>query len=590
MAIADPTRGGRTIPVRQLRVALAQMNSTVGDLSGNADRVIAMIEQAREAGVDIVAFPELVITGYPPEDLLLKPRFIRDNRAQLDRVAKATRSIVAIVGFVDSQSDILNAAAVIANGEIVGIQHKHYLPNYGVFDEDRYFRAGRGGPLFVVHDVPIGVNICEDMWYPIGPATYQASAGAEVIINVNASPYHVGKHVQRERMLATRAADNRVIVCAVQMVGGQDELVYDGGSVIFDDEGRLVARAPQFEEHLLVADLPIGDVFGARLHDPRRRKESISHVEGRPELRRVNVSLPAPIARAPVSAIISPFLDREAEIYQALVVGTRDYVVKNGFQKVIIGLSGGIDSSLTAAIAADAVGPENVVGVSLPSRYSSPGSRDDARDLANRLGIEYLSISIEEMFAAALGSLAPVFAGTEPNIAEENLQARIRGNTWMALSNKFGYLALTAGNKSEMATGYATLYGDMAGGFAVIKDVLKTLVYQLAVYRNSRDEQPVIPDAVLMKEPSAELRPDQRDVDSLPPYEILDPILEAYVEEDRDIDEIVSLGFDIATVRRVVAMVDRSEYKRRQAPPGVKITTRAFGRDRRLPITNRYRP
>ncbi|HUE76045.1 MAG TPA: NAD+ synthase [Chloroflexota bacterium] len=576
--------------MRQLRVALAQINSTVGDLSGNANRVIEMIDQARDAGADIVAFPELVITGYPPEDLLLKPRFIRDNRVQLDRVAKATRSIVAIVGFVDSRADILNAAAVIANGKIVGVQHKYFLPNYGVFDEDRYFGAGRGGPLFVVHDVPIGVNICEDMWYPVGPATFQASAGAEVIINVNASPYHVGKHEQRERMLATRAADNRVIVCAVQMVGGQDELVYDGGSVIFDDEGRLVARAPQFEEHLLVADLPIGDVFGARLHDPRRRKESLSHIEGRPELQRVDVALPAPVERAPIESTISPFLAKEAEVYQALVVGTRDYVLKNGFKQVIIGLSGGIDSSLTAAIAADAVGAENVVGVSLPSRYSSPGSRDDARELANMLGIQFLLISIEDMFTAALGSLEKAFAGTEPNIAEENLQARIRGTTWMALSNKFGYLALTAGNKSEMATGYATLYGDMAGGFAVIKDVLKTLVYQLAAYRNGRDEKPVIPEAVLLKAPSAELRPDQRDVDSLPPYEILDPILEAYVEEDRDIDEIAALGFDLETVRRVITMVDRSEYKRRQAPPGIKITTRAFGRDRRLPITNLYRP
>jgi len=574
--------------VRTFRLALAQLNPTVGDLAGNAAKVVSTLDACRDLAVDLVVFPELMITGYPPEDLLLKPRFISDNRAALASVLPATRGLAAVVGFVDAANgDIYNAAALIADGRLVDIYHKQYLPNYGVFDEDRYFRAGTRTPVYVLGGVTIGLGICEDIWYAAGPATTQALAGAEVILNINASPYHAGKRLFRERMLATRASDNGAIVGYVNMVGGQDELVFDGGSVVFDPEGTVIARARQFVEDLLIVDLDVEGVFRRRLHDPRWRK--LAHqTEGRVE-RIVLSTEPVQRARPPVERRIETPLEPVAEIYQALVTGTRDYVHKNGFQKVVVGLSGGIDSSLTAVIAADALGPENVVGVSMPSRFSSPGSLEDARTLAENLGIELLVIPIEPAFQAMLQMLAGPFEGTPFGLAEENLQARIRGNILMALANKFGYLVLTTGNKSEMATGYATLYGDMAGGFAVLKDVLKTTVYALARYRNACGPRPVIPESVLTKEPSAELRPNQRDTDSLPPYPVLDPILKAYVEEDRSFEEIVGLGFDPETVRRVILMVDRSEYKRRQAPPGVKITPRAFGKDRRLPIANRYR-
>jgi NAD+ synthase (glutamine-hydrolysing) len=574
--------------VRTFRLALAQLNPTVGDLAGNAAKVVSTLDACRDLAVDLVVFPELMITGYPPEDLLLKPRFISDNRAALVSVLPATRGLAAVVGFVDAANgDIYNAAALIADGRLVDIYHKQYLPNYGVFDEDRYFRAGTRTPVYVLGGVTIGLGICEDIWYAAGPATTQALAGAEVILNINASPYHAGKRLFRERMLATRASDNGAIVGYVNMVGGQDELVFDGGSVVFDPEGTVIARARQFVEDLLIVDLDVEGVFRRRLHDPRWRK--LAHqTEGRVE-RIVLSTEPVQRARPPVERRIETPLEPVAEIYQALVTGTRDYVHKNGFQKVVVGLSGGIDSSLTAVIAADALGPENVVGVSMPSRFSSPGSLEDARTLAENLGIELLVIPIEPAFQAMLQMLAGPFEGTPFGLAEENLQARIRGNILMALANKFGYLVLTTGNKSEMATGYATLYGDMAGGFAVLKDVLKTTVYALARYRNACGPRPVIPESVLTKEPSAELRPNQRDTDSLPPYPVLDPILKAYVEEDRSFEEIVGLGFDPETVRRVILMVDRSEYKRRQAPPGVKITPRAFGKDRRLPIANRYR-
>ncbi len=574
--------------MRTFRLALAQLNPTVGDLAGNAAKVVSTLDACRDLAVDLVVFPELMITGYPPEDLLLKPRFISDNRAALASVLPATRGLAAVVGFVDAANgDIYNAAALIADGRLVDIYHKQYLPNYGVFDEDRYFRAGTRTPVYVLGGVTIGLGICEDIWYAAGPATTQALAGAEVILNINASPYHAGKRLFRERMLATRASDNGAIVGYVNMVGGQDELVFDGGSVVFDPEGTVIARARQFVEDLLIVDLDVEGVFRRRLHDPRWRK--LAHqTEGRVE-RIVLSTEPVQRARPPVERRIETPLEPVAEIYQALVTGTRDYVHKNGFQKVVVGLSGGIDSSLTAVIAADALGPENVVGVSMPSRFSSPGSLEDARTLAENLGIELLVIPIEPAFQAMLQMLAGPFEGTPFGLAEENLQARIRGNILMALANKFGYLVLTTGNKSEMATGYATLYGDMAGGFAVLKDVLKTTVYALARYRNACGPRPVIPESVLTKEPSAELRPNQRDTDSLPPYPVLDPILKAYVEEDRSFEEIVGLGFDPETVRRVILMVDRSEYKRRQAPPGVKITPRAFGKDRRLPIANRYR-
>ena len=572
--------------MRSMRVALAQINPTVGDLAGNADKILAYLAQARELGAELIAFPELALTGYPPEDLLLKPRFVRDNLAQLGRVAAACRGLTAVVGFVEAADDLYNAAAIVHDGEVAGVYRKAYLPNYGVFDEERYFRRGAECPIFSLHGTTFGVSICEDIWHPVGPPTTQAMAGAELLININASPFHAGKRAWREKMLATRAADNLAVVCYVNTVGGQDELVFDGGSTIFDQRGELVARGHQFVEEIVVADVDIDGVFRARLHDPRRR-QALAATQPSPAPR--TLSAAAPLPKPPLPRADAPVLAGPAEVYAALVLGTRDYVRKNGFRKVLVGLSGGVDSSLTAAIAADALGSDQVVGVSMPSRYTSQGSKDDAAALARNLGIEFLFVPIEEMFAASLATLAAPFGSSQPDTTEENLQARLRGNILMALSNKFGFLVLTTGNKSEMATGYATLYGDMAGGFAVIKDVPKTLVYALARYRNSLGEQPVIPQTVLAKPPSAELRPDQRDSDSLPEYEQLDPILHAYVEEDRDLDEIVALGFPEATVHRVVALVDGSEYKRRQAPPGVKITQRAFGRDRRLPITNRYR-
>ena len=575
--------------MRTLRIGLAQINPTVGDLSGNVQKIMDYIGRARELGVDLVAFPELAITGYPPEDLLLKPDFIRANLDCLQQIAESTRSITAVVGFVDSADDIYNAAAIIYDGALAGVYHKMYLPNYGVFDENRYFQAGTDYPVFALQGTTIGVNICEDIWYPAGPGEVQALAGgAEVIVTISASPYHAGKGQSRERMLATRAADNVAMVAFCNLVGGQDELVFDGNSVIFDERGELVVRGQQFEEDLVVADLDVGSVFRQRLHDPRRRKEKLAADVGKvsrialPEVKSCGEKPPLPAKKM-------ERLEPLAEIYQALVLGTRDYVRKNGFQKVVIGLSGGIDSSLTAAIAVDALGKENVVGVFMPSRYSSEESREDAGKLAENLGIRFLVIPIDATFQAYLDMLAEPFAGMEPDVTEENVQARIRGNILMALSNKFGWLVLTTGNKSEVSAGYCTLYGDMAGGFAVIKDVPKTLVYQLAGHKNGSAGREVIPRRVFEKAPTAELRPDQRDEDTLGPYATLDPILHAYVEEDRGLDEIVALGFDEATVRRIIGMVDRNEYKRRQAPPGVKITPRAFGKDRRLPITNQYR-
>ena len=567
-----------------LRIALAQVNVAVGDLGGNVRKALANLRRARELGADLVLFPELAVTGYPPEDLLLKPSFIAANQAAVEEIAAATHGLTAVVGFADADGDVYNAAAVLHDGALAGVYRKHYLPTYSVFDEDRTFRAGAANPLFALGDVVVGVSICEDMWYPGGPPQAQAAGGAHLLVNISASPYHASKGAARERMLATRAADNVAIVAFCNLVGGQDELVFDGGSVIFDERGELVARGLQFEEDFVVADLDPGSVFRQRLHDPRRRKAPAASV--------TQIALP-PVERQmarptlPASLIFKP-LPRLEEIYCALVVGTRDYVRKNGFEQVVIGLSGGVDSSLVACVAADALGPENVTGVAMPSRYSADFSRTDAARLADNLGVDFLVIPIERAFRAYLETLAELFAGQEPDVTEENLQARIRGNLLMALSNKFGWMVLTTGNKSEMSVGYATLYGDMAGGFAAIKDVPKTLVYELARWRSAQGAAPVIPERVLTRPPSAELRPDQRDTDSLPPYEVLDPILKAYVEEDVGLEEIVARGFDESLVRKVMGMVDRNEYKRRQAPPGVRITLRAFGKDRRLPITNRY--
>jgi len=567
-----------------LRIGLAQINAVVGDLEGNTRRIIEGIGRAKELGADVVAFPELAITGYPPEDLVLKADFIAANLACLEEIAQATRGIVAIVGFVDRDQDIYNAAGVLHEGRVAAVAHKVFLPNYGVFDEERYFRAGDRLLVFRSNGVMVGVNICEDIWYPAGPTEEQALFGAQVVINVSSSPFHRGKAEGRDRMLSTRAADSVAAVAFCNMVGGQDELIFDGGSAVFDERGQLVARAVQFKEDLLVADLSPQRIFRQRLHDPRRRKERLG------DLHTVEcVDLEGAASGGPKPSFecrIEPRLHDEEEVYQALVLGTRDYVRKNGFQQVVIGLSGGIDSTITATIAVDALGPENVTGVAMPSRYSSEESLEDAQELTANLGMALRMVPIDGTFQAYLDMLEEEFAGTEPDVTEENIQARIRGNVLMALSNKFGWLVLTTGNKSELATGYCTLYGDMAGGFAVIKDVPKGLVYDLARYRNRLGE--VIPHRVLEKPPSAELRPDQRDEDSLGPYAVLDPILHAYVEEDRGVDEIVALGFDEETVRRVIRMVDRAEYKRRQAPPGIKITPRAFGKDRRLPITNWY--
>ena len=577
---------------RTLRVALAQFNATVGDLHGNTDRMIEWVERARQEGCDLVVFPELAVTGYPPEDLLLKPSFVRDNLRQRDRLVAASGGITVIGGFVDLELDIHNAAFLASDGELRGVYHKVYLPNYGVFDEERYFRGGDRCPLFVVDGVRLGISICEDAWYPAGPITLQAQLGAEVLVNINGSPYHAGKRVGRERMIATRAMDARAFVCWVNTIGGQDELVFDGNSVIFDPEGDVVARAPSFQEDLLVADIDVGAVFGERLRDTRLRREAVGPVQVDLKVSEEIVSesvrerSPGPPRRP-----ITPPVMGAAEVYAALVLGTGDYVRKTGaFEKAVIALSGGIDSSLTAAVAAHALGAANVVGVLLPSRFTSTESSEDARALAESLGIATLELPIEPAFAAMQSTLAEVFRGLAPGVAEENLQARIRGNLMMALSNQFGWLLLTTGNKSELATGYCTLYGDMAGGFAVLKDIPKTLVSELSRYRNGLPDGPVIPERVLTKPPSAELRENQRDDDSLPPYSQLDPILEGYIEEDRSVEELVPAGHDPAQVRRVIAPVDQSEYKRRQGAPGIKVTPRAFGRDRRMPIVNRYRP
>ncbi len=572
-----------------LRLALCQMNSTVGDLDRNGEKIVQAIEEARRQGCDIITFPELALTGYPPEDLLLKPSFIRDNLSRLRQIVSQAQDITAIIGFVDADGDIFNAAAIVNNGRLAGVYHKRFLPNYGVFDEDRYFQAGNQYPIFELGEVIFGVNICEDIWYPGVPTAAQARAGAQLILNMNASPYHIGKREDRMRMLAARAADYGVIVAYNNMVGGQDELVFDGDSMVFDQQGRLLAEGAQFSEQTLYLDIDVESVFRTRLHDPRLRKERLGFDPAAAGVSKIALT-PRSGQRSPLPpAEPCQRLTGPAEVYAALVLGTRDFVMKNGFNSVVIALSGGVDSSLVATIAVDALGKDNVTGVSMPSRFSSAGSKDDARRLAENLGIGLLTISIEPAFQAMLGMLAGTFGDRRPDVTEENLQARIRGNIIMALNNKFGWLPLTTGNKSEMATGYATLYGDMAGGFAVIKDAPKTLVYQLARYRNSQAGSDLIPEPVLTKEPSAELKPDQRDVDSLPPYDELDPILQAYVEDDRSLEEILAQGHNPEYVKRAISLVDRSEYKRRQAPPGVKITRRAFGRDRRLPITNRYR-
>jgi NAD+ synthase (glutamine-hydrolysing) len=576
--------------LNSIRVGIAQINSTVGDFSGNTKKMVQSIDQAKSLGVDLLTFPELAITGYPPEDLLLKPQFIRQNRQCLDKITEHSSDMVLVVGFVDSDGDTYNAAAVLYNKKLVGVYHKFYLPNYGVFDENRYFQAGVGCPVFIIYGIGMGITICEDMWYEAGPALVQTYAGAKVLINISASPYHAGKGLFRERMLATRASDSMAIVVHNNLIGGQDELVFDGNSLVINEKGEVIARGKQFEEDFVVVDLDVESVFRSQLHDPRRRKETPWVKEKLQDVTKIEVAGEHSIvARPHLPPRRVERLDELGEIYQALVLGIRDYVRKNGFEKVVIGLSGGVDSSLVAAIATDALGADNIVGVSMPSRYSSAGSKSDAEALARNLGIAFNVIPIEKAFGAYLETLAEPFKDVQPDVTEENIQARVRGNILFALSNKFGWLVLACSNKSETATGYTTLYGDMAGGFIPLKDVPKTLVIELARYKNRQVGKEVIPSAVLTKAPSAELRPDQKDIDTLPPYEVLDRILKAYVEDDATIDQIIAMRFDRDIVTKVARLVDRSEYKRRQTAPGIKITPRDFGRDRRLPITNQFR-
>jgi NAD+ synthase (glutamine-hydrolysing) len=570
-----------------LRIALAQVNPIVGDLEGNTRKVVEWIGRARDQAADLVCFPELVVTGYPPEDLVLKRAFVRDNIKQLGRVIEAAKGLSVVVGFVDDDGAIFNAAAYIHDAELKAVYHKVFLPNYGVFDEQRYFEPGHRCPIFELDGARIGVSVCEDCWYPSGPMAWQAHHGAELLININGSPYHAGKRAQREAMVAERAANYGAFVAYVNTVGGQDELVFDGNSVVFGPHGEVLAHASSFAEELLLCDIDIDAARGPRPIDSIRHE-----AEGAERLHLVVNEVPLKGiergARAPIATRIAQPLEGAAEIYAAVVLGTRDYIRKQDFQKVVIGLSGGVDSALTAVIACDALGPENVIGVRMSSRHTSAESLEDAELLAEALGMQLMDFSIEPPHRGFEEILAPVFKGTKPGVAEENLQPRIRATILYALSNKFGYIVLSTGNKSELATGYGTLYGDIAGGYAVLKDITKTTVYELCHYRNSLSR--AIPERVLTKPPSAELKPGQKDTDSLPPYEELDPILRGYIEEDRSPEELIAAGHRPETVARVVQLVDRSEYKRRQAPPGVKITPRAFGRDRRMPIVNRYRP
>jgi NAD+ synthase (glutamine-hydrolysing) len=590
-----------------LRLALCQLNATVGDIAGNAERIREGLVAAREAAADLVLFPELALTGYPPEDLLLKEHFLADARSALEELACQTQGLIAVVGFPERAEDVFNAAAVLADGALHAIYRKVYLPNYGVFDEQRYFQAGPAGAVLDIGSERIGLTVCEDIWEPGPPASEEALAGATLVVNISASPYHAGKGAERERMFVQRARDNLACVAFCGLVGGQDELVFDGHSCVIDHTGATIARAAQFEEELLVCDVDLDAAAAARLRDPshrpaaqrteRRARELPALPGARADAGEAGVGAPAPRQ-------LSPQLEPvEAEVYAALTLGLRDYVLKNGFGHVVLGVSGGIDSAIVACLAVDALGAERVSATIMPSPYSSSATQGDARELTARLGVRTDELPIEPVMAAYEETLREEFAGREADLTEENLQARIRGNLLMALSNKFGWLVITTGNKSEMSVGYTTLYGDLAGGFAVIKDVPKTLVYALSEWRNSaagaatragaaqgapRVAAP-IPPSIIERPPSAELRHEQRDVDSLPPYEVLDRILQGYIELDRSREQLIAQGLPAADVDQAIRLVDLAEYKRRQAPPGIKITPRAFGRDRRMPITNRYR-
>ena len=565
----------------RIRVAAAQLNLVVGDIDGNETRILEAYDRAAAVDADLVAFPELAITGYPPEDLLLRPAFVAHAAESLAKIAARTGSAAAVIGYPEPLGDgaLANSAALCAHGEVRGVYRKHLLPNYAVFDEQRYFLPSTtDGPLFTVAGLQVGLTVCEDAWSATGPVVTQAAGGAEVIVNINASPYYAGRVHERAAMLAARAGEAEAPIVYVNLVGGQDELVFDGASMVIGADGTVLARAAQFEEDLLVVDVDV-----RRAHH-RKPRAGAARPEPLPTVAVSDSHLGLP-GRPPR---VEPLLDPVEEVYRALVLGTRDYVRKNGFTHVVLGLSGGIDSSLVAVIAADALGPEQVTGVLMPSRYSSDGSITDADRLVEQLGIDAITIPIEPAHEAFTSMLAETFTGTQPGLAEENLQARVRGTILMTMSNKFDWMVLTTGNKSEMATGYSTLYGDMAGGFAVIKDVPKMLVYALCEDVNRRAGREIVPRTVIEKPPSAELRPDQKDEDSLPPYSVLDQIIEGYVEDDRSIADLIAAGFDRDTVVRVTRLVDRSEYKRRQAPPGVRVSTKAFGKDRRLPITNRW--
>ena len=572
-----------------LRAALAQMNPTVGDIAGNTRRIAELTAEARDRGAQLVIFGELAVCGYPPEDLLLKTHFLEATRTSLEELAAGTHGIVAVVGFPEHSEDVYNAAAVLADGAIAGVYRKVHLPNYGVFDEARYFQSGLRPACFELNGITVGLTICEDIWEPGPPATTEALAGAEVIVNLSASPYHAGKGAERERMIVQRARDNLATVLFANTVGGQDELVFDGHSVAVDQDGRVLARAPQFEESLTICTIDPGAVDAARLRDPRHRGAvRAERASGGGAGVDMLASLTVDARPGQVGGELALVLGAEQEVYAELRTGLRDYTDKNRFDHVVLGLSGGIDSALVALLAVDALGPERVSCVVMPSPYSSDATQGDARAIAGNLGSELIELGIEEPMAAFEHLLREPFSGREADLTEENLQARIRGNLLMALSNKFGWLVLTTGNKSELSVGYATLYGDMAGGFAVLKDVFKGWVYRLVKWRNEQSDSELVPASVIDRPPSAELRADQLDEDSLPPYDLLDAILAGYVEQDLDAADLIALGHPAADVERVIRMVDRAEYKRRQAPPGIRISTKAFGRDRRLPITNRY--
>jgi NAD+ synthase (glutamine-hydrolysing) len=572
-----------------VRLALAQINPVVGDLEGNRELIFERLSEARSNSADLVVFPELAVTGYPPEDLLLRPGFIRAAEESVEQIALETRGTTVLVGAPHFDRDLYNACYVLSGGEVKAIYRKRFLPNYGVFDEDRYFAPGRDLVLLEHGKTLIGPTVCEDMWQPGPPATDLALAGAELLVNISASPFYVGRDREREEMFVTRARDNSCFVAFCNAVGGQDELIFDGHSVVIDDEGKVIARAPGFEEALLFADIEPQEVIGRRLRDVRRRALARER-ETIPPVDLIHVGSRGPSQNgSKVTVEVAPFVDELEQMRGALELGLRDYVRKNGFHEVVVGVSGGIDSAVTAALAAEALGPERVHCVSMPSRYSSEETRSDARRLAESLGCPFREIPIGAIVDGFGDALAGAFEGREPDLAEENIQARARGVLLMALSNKFGWMLVATGNKSELSVGYATLYGDMAGGFALLKDVYKTDVFRLAHYLNERAGRELIPTSIIERAPSAELRDNQLDEDSLPPYSKLDEVLEQYVEHDRTLEELSADGFDRDVVERAVSMVDRAEYKRRQAPPGVKIHPKAFGRDRRTPITNRWR-